>query len=144
MKGLGDMWQTTLVIIKPETAQDGKAVKEIIFTLNDRFFIGKIKSFQFTKEQAEEFYKEHNGKEFYQGLVDYTISAPVIAITVFGVDAITEIRTIIGDTNPKYANEKTLRKLYGHELPKNAVHASDSVESATRELTMMFGDDYGL
>ncbi len=85
-----------------------------------------------------DFYKEHEGKAFYDGLVEYMSSDAVVAIAVEGENAVARVREIIGATNPAKADKGTIRGDFGLELPMNTVHASDSTTSAAREIGFFF------
>lgn len=89
--------------------------------------------------QAEEHYREHAEKPFYQGLIESILSSPIVAMVISGENAIEKIRTINGATDPKNAEPDTIRGRFGQELPDNTVHASDSAASADREIVIWFG-----
>ena len=128
--------EQTLAIIKPGfVSQAGN----IISMIQDRGFeIKNMKMMWFTKEQAKQFYAEHDGKDFFPGLVEYTTSAPVIAMILEGGNAIKRYRNLMGATEPRKAGGGTLRGLFGKGVPHNAVHGSDSVEAARREIALVF------
>ena len=94
-----------------------------------------------TKEQFAAFYAEHQGKPFYEGLLDFMTSGPIVVQVLEGENAITRYRTLMGKTDPAEADEGTLRKLYAESKTKNAVHGSDSPESAAREIALWFTED---
>ncbi|MFH1424202.1 MAG: nucleoside-diphosphate kinase [archaeon] len=93
--------------------------------------------------QVRELYKEHEGKEFYEGLVEFALSGPVVVMVVSGENAVAKLRKVIGATNPKNAEPGTIRGDLAkeQELPANMVHASDSPESAEREIAIFFNED---
>ena len=91
-----------------------------------------------TKEQAEEFYKEHQDKVFFPSMIQQMISGPVVVQVLEGDDAIKHYREIMGATNPAVAEEGTIRKTYALSIDKNTVHGSDSPESAAREIEFFF------
>jgi nucleoside-diphosphate kinase len=138
----GNMYEHTLCIIKPGTAQEGYDTWRILAALQEEFAIIRVKSFQFTPELAKEFYKEHDGKDFFPGLIEYSTSAPCIAVVLYGNYAISRYRQMAGNTNPDKAELGTLRCRFGRGIPNNAVHASDSPESAKREIKLIFGEEY--
>ena len=91
-----------------------------------------------TKEQAEQLYIEHRGRPFYQGLVDFALSGPSVQLVLEGKDAVSVVRTLIGATNPREAAPGSVRGELGTGLPQNLIHASDSEESAKREISIFF------
>ena len=91
-----------------------------------------------TREQIENFYAEHKGKPFYDGLVAYMTSGPIVVQVVAGEDAITRYRTLMGKTDPAEAAEGTIRKTYAESKTRNSVHGSDSPASAAREIGLWF------
>ena len=93
-----------------------------------------------TKELAEDFYEIHRNKPFYEHLVEFMISDPVIIMVLEHDDCVKYIREIIGNTNPEAAAEGTIRRLFAESMTFNAVHASDSIENAEKEIYYMFGD----
>ena len=94
---------------------------------------------QVSKEEAEEFYKVHQTKHFYDDLCLYLSSGPIVVIILEGEDAIKKNREIMGATDPKKAKSGTIRNLYGISIDKNSVHGSDNQENATKEIIFFFG-----
>ncbi|MBQ3695869.1 MAG: nucleoside-diphosphate kinase [Alphaproteobacteria bacterium] len=94
-----------------------------------------------TRAQFEAFYAEHKGKSFYEGLLEFMTSGPIVVQVLEGEDAIQRYRTLMGKTDPAEAAEGTLRKLYAESKTKNSVHGSDSPESAAREISLWFSED---
>ena len=94
-----------------------------------------------SREQFEAFYAEHKGKPFYEGLLEFMTSGPIVVQVLEGEDAIQRYRALMGKTDPAEAAEGTLRKLYAESKTRNAVHGSDSPESATREIGLWFTSD---
>lgn len=132
--------EETLTIIKPN-AVSHKHVGEIINVYeNSDFKIKNIKMVHLTKKQAEQFYKEHEGKSFFEDLTTYMTTSPVVVIKLEGEDAVKKNRELIGDTDPRVAGPETLRAKYGQSKARNGVHGSDSVESARREINLFFGE----
>ena len=127
-----------LSIIKPD-AVERNLIDEIknIYTKNN-LAIKDSKKIHITKEEAAEFYKVHQSKPFYNDLCTYLSSSPIVVIILEGEDAVSKNRKIMGSTNPKDAEEKTIRKLYGISIDKNSVHGSDSVENAKKEIKFFF------
>ncbi len=130
--------QQTLSIIKPD-AVERNLVEEIksIFQKNG-FEIKDSKKIHITKDEASEFYKVHQSKPFYSDLCSYLSSGPIVAMILEGKDAILQNRKIMGATDPKKAEENTIRKLYGISIDKNSVHGSDSKENAKKEINFFF------
>ena len=132
--------ERTLVIIKPDAVQRGIA-GEILARYERRGL--KIVAGRFatvTTEQAETHYGEHKGKPFFEGLVSYITSSPSFLLVLEGPDAIEATRATNGATKPVAAAPGTIRADFGLTIANNLVHASDSVESAERELGIFFGD----
>jgi len=130
--------ERTLCIIKPDVYKV-KAVGEIISWLEEEEFeIVIARRMTLTKSQAEEFYKEHKGKEFFSGLVEFMTSGKIFVAVLEGENSIERYRQIMGNTDPKKASKETMRGFYGTELPHNAVHGSDSKKSAEREISLLF------
>ena len=132
--------QQTLSIIKPDAVERNLAENiKSIFKKND-LIIKESKKIHITKEEAAEFYKIHQSKPFYNDLCTYLSSGPIIAIILEGENAVSVNRKLMGATNPKDAEENTIRKLYGISIDKNSVHGSDSVENAKIEIDFFFKD----
>ena len=132
--------EKTLSIIKPD-AVERNLTEEIknIFIKND-LKIKDSKKIHVTKEEAAEFYKVHQSKPFYNDLCAYLSSGPIVVMILEGNDGVKINRKLMGATNPKDAEEKTIRKLYGISIDKNSVHGSDSVENAKKEIKFFFKD----
>ena len=129
---------TTLAIIKPDAVKKGYTGK--IMTMIDEagFRIVSMKMTRLTVDQAESFYAEHKGKKFYNGLIQFMISGPIIVMILEKYNAIEAFRSIIGPTDPAEAKENTVRALYGETVKRNAVHGSDSDETAIQEENFFF------
>lgn len=132
------MTEHTLVFLKPEAVMRG-IMGEIISRIERKGFnIAAMKLTQLTKSQAERLYEMHKGKSFFDALVQHVTSGPVLAIIVEGPNAVSVIRNMIGKTNPQEAQPGTIRADYGLNVTKNVIHASDSQESAEREIKIFF------
>ncbi|MBQ9396804.1 MAG: nucleoside-diphosphate kinase [Proteobacteria bacterium] len=131
------MTQRTLSIIKPDAVRAGNAGK-IIAELEKHFKIVAMRKLQLTKAQAAAFYAVHAGKPFYDGLVEFMTSGPVIVICLEGDDAIARYRKLMGTTDPATAEEGTLRKMFATSKSFNAVHGSDAPETAAVEVAFFF------
>ena len=130
--------EQTLSIIKPD-AVERNLIDEIksIFTRNN-LKIKEDKKIHLSKEEAAEFYKVHQSKPFYDNLCSYLSSGPIVAMILEGENAVLFNRELMGATDPKKAEEKTIRKLFGISIDKNSVHGSDSVENAKKEIDFFF------
>tara|TARA_B100002019_G_scaffold214139_1_gene186730 strand:- start:122 stop:532 length:411 start_codon:yes stop_codon:yes gene_type:complete len=130
--------EKTLSIIKPDAVERNLIDKiKKIFTYNN-LTIKEGKKIQITKDEAAEFYKVHQSKPFYNDLCAYLSSGPIFVMILEGENAIAINRKLMGATNPKDAEENTIRKLYGISIDKNSVHGSDSVENAKKEIEFFF------
>ena len=132
--------EQTLSIIKPDAVERNleNEIKEIF--KNNRFNILKEKKIQITKSEAEQFYKVHETKPFYNDLCAYLSSGPIVVMVLEKEDALLGNRKLMGATNPKDAEDGTIRKKYGISIDKNSVHGSDSVENAKIEIDFFFKD----
>ena len=132
--------EQTLSIIKPDAVERNleNEIKEIF--KNNRFNILKEKKIQITKSEAEQFYKVHETKPFYNDLCAYLSSGPIVVMVLEKDDALLGNRKLMGATNPKDADEGTIRKKYGISIDKNSVHGSDSIENAKIEINFFFKD----
>ena len=129
----------TFFMIKPDGVQRN-LVGEIISRVEDKgFSITKIKMMTISKELAEQHYGEHKDKPFFNDLVSFITSGPVVAMQVEGENVVLQIRNLMGATNPSESTPGSIRGDLATELDKNVVHGSDSDESAERELTLFFG-----
>ncbi len=130
--------EKTLSIIKPDAVERNLA-EEIknIFIKND-LKIKDSKKIHITKDEASEFYKVHQSKPFYNDLCSYLSSGPIVVLILEGNNAVLANRKLMGATNPKEAEENTIRKLYGISIDKNSVHGSDSKENAKKEIDFFF------
>ena len=132
--------EQTLSIIKPDAVErklEGE-IKQIF--INNGFSVLKEKKIQIEKSEAEKFYKVHETKAFYNDLCDYLSSGPIVVMVLEKENAVLENRELMGATNPKDAEEGTIRKKYGISIDKNSVHGSDSVENAEIEIDFFFKD----
>ena len=130
--------EKTLSIIKPD-AVERNLIDEIkkIF-LKNNLKIKESKKIHVTKDEAAEFYRVHQSKPFYNDLCAYLSSGPIVVMVLEGNDAVAANRKIMGATNPKDAEENTIRKLFGISIDKNSVHGSDSTENAKKEIDFFF------
>ena len=130
--------EQTLSIIKPDAVERNLVDKiKNIFTKNN-LNIKESKKIHITKDEASEFYKVHQSKPFYNDLCTYLSSGPIVVMILEGKNAVLENRKLMGATNPKEAEENTIRKLYGISIDKNSVHGSDSIDNAIIEINFFF------
>ena len=130
----------TFFMIKPDGVQRN-LIGQIISRVESKGFnITKIKMMTISKELAEEHYIEHKDKPFFDDLVSFITSGPVVAMQVEGEDVVLQIRNIMGATDPSESTPGSIRGDLATELDKNVVHGSDSDESAERELSLFFGN----
>ena len=132
--------EQTLSIIKPDAVErnlEGE-IKEMF--KNNGFQILKEKKIQIEKSEAEKFYKVHETKPFYSDLCDYLSSGQIVVMILQKENAVKGNRQLMGATNPKDAEDGTIRKKYGISIDKNSVHGSDSVENAKIEINFFFKD----
>ncbi len=130
--------QQTLSIIKPDAVERNLVEKIKNIFKKNKLIIKESKKIHITKDEAAEFYKVHQSKPFYNDLCAYLSSGPIVVMILEGVNAVFENRKLMGATNPKDADENTIRKLYGISIDKNSVHGSDSGENAKKEIEFFF------
>ena len=130
--------ELTLAIIKPNAVEQKATGKIIDMILGAGFEIRGMKKIRLTKEQAEGFYEVHKGKPFFESLVAFMTSGPVVVMALEKDNAVEDYRKLIGATNPAEAAEGTVRKLFGENIERNAVHGSDSPENGIREVGYFF------
>ena len=132
--------EQTLSIIKPDAVERNLELEIKEMFKNKGFQILKEKKIQIEKFEAEKFYKVHETKPFYNDLCEYLSSGPIVVMILEKDNAIKGNRKLMGATNPKDADEGTIRKKYGISIDKNSVHGSDSVENAKIEIEFFFKD----
>ena len=132
--------EQTLSIIKPDAVERNLAEQIKEEFKKNNFIIQKEKKIKLEKSDAEQFYKVHETKPFYNDLCDYLSSGPIVVMILEKENAVVENRNLMGATDPKNAEEGTLRKKYGISIDKNSVHGSDSLENATKEINFFFKD----
>ena len=131
-------FEQTLSIIKPDAVERNLIDKIKKIFIENKLNIKESKKIQISKDEAAEFYKIHQSKPFYNDLCAYLSSGPIVVMILEGKNAVVENRKIMGATNPKDAEENTIRKLYGISIDKNSVHGSDSPENAEKEIDFFF------
>ena len=130
--------EKTLSIIKPDAVERNLAEEIKNEFKKNGFEIKNEKKIQLAKSDAEQFYKVHETKPFYKDLCEYLSSGPVVVMILEKDNAIAANRELMGATDPKKANEGTIRKKYGISIDKNSVHGSDSIENAKIEIDFFF------
>lgn len=133
--------QRTLSIIKPDAVKRHLIGAILARFEQQGFNIVAAKMVQLNREQAEGFYAEHQGKPFFEPLVEYMISAPVFVSVLEKENAVQDYRTLMGTTNPETAAEGTIRRDFALNQRENSVHGSDSPESAAREIAYFFATE---
>jgi len=133
--------ERTLVILKPDAVQRG-LIGPIITRLEQRGLrFAAMKLMQITPELAARHYAIHKGKPFYEGLVQFITSGPVVAAVIEGKDAINTVRKTLGATSPANAEPGTIRADFGLEIGRNLVHGSDGADTAAYEIPLFFSED---
>ncbi len=125
-------------MIKPEAVRSGKQGEIIDLLIKNRFRIARMKQFAFDGAGSRAFYAVHDGKHFFADLIAYITSGDVVGIELEKEGAVELLRELVGSTDPAKARPGTLRYMFGTDLQRNAVHASDSRESAEKELAIVF------
>jgi len=128
----------TFSIIKPNAVRTGKTGPILAMINEAGFNIAAMRMVRLTKPQAESFYAVHKGKPFYEGLIEFMTSGPVVVMLLRHEDAVDQFRKLIGSTDPAKAEPGTIRKLYAVSVQMNAVHGSDSIENAIIEANFFF------
>ena len=132
--------EQTLSIIKPDAVERNLTEEIKQFFLNNNLKIKSTKKIHITKDEAAEFYRVHQTKPFYNDLCNYLSSGPIVVMILEGNNAVLLNRKLMGATDPKMAEENTLRKKYGISIDKNSVHGSDSLENAKKEISFFFNN----
>ena len=130
--------EQTLSIIKPDAIERNLAESIKNIFIKNNLNIKDSKKIHVTKEEAAEFYKVHQSKPFYDDLCAYLSSGPIVVMILEGENAVINNRKLMGATDPKNAEENTIRKLYGISIDKNSVHGSDSIDNAKKEINFFF------
>jgi nucleoside-diphosphate kinase len=134
-------WEQTFALLKPDTVQRG-LIGEVLHRIERKGFrIVALKLLQVSAEQAQRHYAVHVGKPFYDGLVRFITSGPVVAMVLEAPNAVSQLRAIVGATKPDEAAPGSIRGDLGIDISHNLIHASDSVENAQTELSVYFSPD---
>jgi len=132
--------QRTLTLIKPDAYKAGNIGNITAMIEENGFKIVHALLFKFTEKSAKQFYHVHDGKPFFDGLIQFTVSDKVLAMVLEKENAVVDFRKLMGATDPAKAEPGTIRAKYGTSMPKNAVHGSDSDTNAKKEITYIFGE----
>lgn len=128
----------TLTMIKPFAVKEHHVGEILSHIEKAGFHIRALKMTQMPMEKAEKFYAEHQGKPFFKELTEFMSSGPVVAAILEKDNAVLDFRTLIGSTDPSKAAEGTIRRMFAKDMTRNAIHGSDSDESASRECRFFF------
>lgn len=131
--------ERTLFMVKPDAVGRNLAGRILAHVEGDGFRLVEARLARLTREEAQTFYAEHLGKPFFNDLVDYMTSGPVLLTCLERDGAVTRLREVVGATDPAQAAPGTVRSLFGESKQRNSVHASDSPASADREVKFFFG-----
>lgn len=132
--------ERTLGLIKPDAIAAGHTGKILDHILQAGFHIKGLKLLQLSRSQAEAFYAVHRERPFFADLVEFMTSGPIVAFVIEKENAVAAYRELMGATDPSKAAPNTLRALYGQNIERNAVHGSDSLENARREIAFFFSE----
>ncbi|NLI11564.1 nucleoside-diphosphate kinase [Pelotomaculum propionicicum] len=133
--------ERTYLMVKPDGVQRNLAGEIISRFEKKGFKIVGLKMLRISREMAEKHYGEHAGKPFFESLVGFITSGPVVAFVIEGKDAVSAARDMMGATNPLKAAPGTIRGAYGIDIGRNIIHGSDSLESAAREISLFFKEE---
>lgn len=130
--------EKTLCLIKPDAVSAGKIGEILTILENDGFHILKMKMMKMNNDIAQKFYYVHKNKNFFEGLIRFMTSNQIVVMILERENAIDRLRSLVGNTDSRIAAKGTIRNLYGTDERKNAIHASDSYESAKNEIKVIF------
>ena len=132
--------EETLALIKPDAVERNIIGNILSLIEGDGFIIKKMKMMKMSNEVAKSFYSVHAEKPFYEKLVEYMTSGNIVALVLERDNAVLAYRQLIGATNPKEAEDNTIRKKYAIDKSYNSVHGSDSIENAKNEISIIFNE----
>jgi len=132
--------EETLALIKPDAVERNIIGNILSLIEGDGFIIKKMKMMKMSSEVAKSFYSVHAEKPFYDKLVEYMTSGNIVALVLERDNAVSAYRKLIGATNPKEAEDNTIRKKYAIDQSYNSVHGSDSIENAKNEISIIFNE----
>ncbi len=136
------MIEQSLLLIKPDAVKKNHVGHIITITEEHGFTLKYMKVLQFDRESAAEFYMMHEGKDFYEKLLDFMCSGTTVALLLERIDAVAKLRELVGDADPAKRKPDTIRAMFADGVTENAVHASDSPLSAKREIGLIFKGGY--
>ena len=132
--------ERTLTIIKPDAVSQGKSGAILAHLEKEGFRLAGLKKLRLSADQAKAFYAVHKERPFYEGLVAFMTEGPVVVAALERADAVAHLRRVMGATDSKKAEAGTIRKLYGTDIERNAIHGSDSPENAAKEIAFFFSE----
>jgi nucleoside-diphosphate kinase len=132
--------ERTLTIFKPDAVSAGRAGAMLARLEEEGFRVLGVKRLRLSPEQARAFYAVHGERPFFEGLVRFMTEGPVVAAALERDNAVVHLRSTMGATDSKKAEKGTLRNLYGTDIERNAIHGSDSVENAAKEVAFFFAE----
>ena len=132
--------EQTLTIIKPHAIKDNKATAILSMITEAGFRFAALKMIRLSSFRAGEFYADHTGKSFCEHLVKMMSSGPIIVAILAKENAVSDLRQLVGKTDPEKAEPGTIRKIFGRSMRENAIHASDSIDNARKECSFFFSD----
>jgi nucleoside-diphosphate kinase len=132
--------ERTLTIVKPDAVSAARAGAILGHLEKEGFRLAGLKKLRLSADQAKAFYAVHRERPFYQGLVAFMTDGPVVVAALERPDAVAHLRQVMGATDSKKAEAGTIRKLYGTDIERNAIHGSDSPENAAKEIAFFFSE----
>jgi len=132
--------ERTLTILKPDAVSAGRAGAILSNLEKEGFRLAGLKKLRLSTDQAKAFYAVHKERPFYEGLVAFMTEGPVVVAALERADAVAHLRRVMGATDSKKAESGTIRKLYGTDIERNAIHGSDSPENSAKEIAFFFGE----
>jgi nucleoside-diphosphate kinase len=132
--------ERTLTILKPDSVKAGKAGAILAHLEKEGFRVAGLRRTRLSKEQARAFYAVHRERPFYEALVAFMTEGPVVVAALERADAVAHLRRTMGATDSRKADPGTVRQLYGTDIERNAIHGSDSVENAGKEIAFFFSE----
>lgn len=132
--------ERTLLIIKPDAVRDRHIGDILKIVIDAGFDVKALRMTRLTRDQAAQFYAIHEGKAFFEPLLNFMTSGKVVPAALERREAVAKLREILGATDPTQAAPGTIRKLYGSSIERNAAHGSDSVENGTMEAAFFFAE----
>jgi len=129
---------TTFTMIKPDAMENGHAGDILSIIIKSGFHISALRLVRLSKDQAKTFYKVHSAKPFFNELVEFITRSPIIVAVLKKNNAVADFRKLIGSTNPRDAEDGTIRRLFATSMGENSIHGSDSIDNARVECSFFF------